>query len=857
MTMPSIRSQAGDHRHGGRFADVPASSGAVTDLRSARQAALPELARLAFLDRDVDRVMDRAAEVVHALFGASSTAILQLQADVRQVLVLAPHNWPATDVPGGEPVELAALAGAPAASASQRSTIVLGEPELPPHWLEHGARCGTLSVLHDPSGLPAALVTLHGARRMFSADELGFVDEVARIVSGSLARRWWDEETRRQPLNDPITGIANRACLLDRLRHALHRRARDDAFVAVYSVDLDRFRVINDTFGRQAGDEVLKTVAHRLRGALRREDTVARIGSDEFAVLSEHTDGERGALVEADRIIGAIAPPVFVEGTAVTLSVSIGIALSEEPDRTAEGLVRDADLAMDRAKRRAGSSVELFDKAMRRRATRRLSMEQGLRSALETDALELHYQPIVSLSERRIEGVEALLRWMHPVEGAVPPSTFIPVAEESGLIAPIGEWVMHQACRQAARWAADPAIGDVYVSINVSGVQLTDSGLAGAFAGILRQTGIDPSRIALEVTESVLMRDGASPAGVLARLKDLGVRLFLDDFGTGYSSLGQVKRLPLDVIKIDRSLVSGVVEADIDRRILAAIVSMGAALGVGVIAEGVEDLSQAQWLRRLGVRSAQGYGFARPKAPGAVELLLRDGLPPDRLPALTTQADAADDPPGLDARGDGSRRAEDGETITLSEAADALGVSHSTVRRWANSGRVPSVRTPGGHRRFGVSDVRRLSVAVTGRARPVLRQVPAPERDLRELADLLETHGDRLLAMTKRALYDEGHSGWFAGPPADPLLRDWLRSLSGAARAARWERALEATAQLMRHSNHAGSSFAERHGFLERFGEASSRELQRMGAERSVLANARRLFLNLLRVALTVGDRPA
>jgi diguanylate cyclase (GGDEF)-like protein/excisionase family DNA binding protein len=834
---------------------VPARDSAA-QMRAARQAAVSELCREALIERDTEGLMELAAEVVHALLGPCATAILQLEADVRKVVVHAPHAWPSGGPADGEPVEMAALAAGVPEPAGQRSTAVLEEHSLPPHWRDNGTKTATVSVLDDPSGLPAVLVTLHNAPRTFIADDLEFLDDVARVVSGGLAHRWWEDERRGHRLDDPLTGLANRACMLDRIRNALDRRARSRSFVTVFSIDLDRFRVVNDTLGREAGDEVLKAVAGRLRRALRREDTLARMGSDEFAVLSEHLAGEPGAIREADRMLEVLAAPIFVDGTAVSLTASVGIALCDSADRSAEAVMRDADLAMHRAKKRIGSAHELFDAAMRRRAVKRLGMEHGLRTALETDAFELHYQPIVSLEERRIEGVEALIRWNHPTDGLIPPASFIPVAEESGLIRPIGAWVLREACRQAARWAANPAIGDLYVSVNISGAQLTDQDLVGEVAEILRQTGVRPGQIALEVTESVLMRESASPAGLLQQLKDLGVRLFLDDFGAGYSSLGQVKRLPVDVIKIDRALVTGVGEEDIDRRILAAIASMGRALDVSLVAEGIEDVRQAQWLRRLGIACAQGYGFARPKPAAAVELLLREGLPADRLAAAFEPSDtwplgqATLEPPRPDP-------SEPDETLTLSEAADALGVSHSTMRRWANSGRVKSVRTRGGHRRFRLADVRRLSALVSGRSTPVLRQVPPPAQELRQVADLLDSRGDRLLVATKRSLYDEGRTGWFAGPAAEAGLDEWLRRLAAAARVARWDRALDATAQLMIQSHRAGSSVAERHGFLERFTEATVRELQRGGADRSVLADARRLFHSLLRVTLTVGDRPA
>ncbi len=344
-------------------------------------------------------------------------------------------------------------------------------------------------------------------------------------------------------------------------------------------------------------------------------------------------------------------------------------------------------MAMYRAKEHGGG-YELFARAMRRRTSERLDLERDLRRALDRHEFELHYQPIVSLDEQRIAGLEALVRWRHPQRGLVPPGAFIPLAEESGLILPLGRWVLQEACRQLARWAADPDIEVPYVSVNLSGRQLAQPDLPEEIAELLRVTGVRPEQLALELTESVLMEETDSPTAVLERLKALGVRLMLDDFGTGYSSLNYIKRFPVEAIKIDRSFVSGVVEDESDRHIIRAIVSMAAGFDVKLVAEGVETLDQARWLRHLGITLVQGYGFGRPVPVSATAALLRDGLPLDRLAAGFATLDPGEAEPVA-----AHPAAPAGEpAMSLGEAADALELSTSTLRRWADAGRIKALR---------------------------------------------------------------------------------------------------------------------------------------------------------------------
>ena len=665
-----------------------------------------------------------------------------------------------------------------------------------------------------------------------------------------------EEEVKHRALHDPLTGLPNRILFVDRVHHALALAARDGGSVAVLVLDVDRFKVVNDTLGHQRGDELLSELARRLEPLVAPSDTLARMGGDEFAVLCEGLPGERGAIEVAQRLLDAISVPIAIDDRPLFVNASIGIAVSDGRSHSAESVVRDADVAMYRAKDHGGARFELFDSNMRQRMMERLKLEEDLRHALERDELELFYQPLVDLDLRRIVAVEALVRWRHPRHGIVLPGAFVPVAEESGLIVPLGRWVLNEACRQLARWTADPAIDLPCLTVNLSGRQLAEPTLPEELAAILRQTGVPPERLGLELTESVLMEETSSPTAVLQDLKDLGVRLMLDDFGTGYSSLNHVKRFPIEAIKVDREFIAGVVDDPGDRHILSAIVSMASAMDVAVIAEGVESTEQARWLRHIGVGLVQGYAFARPAPAATIEALLRTGLPLERLalafepltdePAVLPTAPRGLAPPAPAAAG----RA----TVTLGEAAEALGVSSSTVRRWADTGRIQVVRTTGGHRRFPASELRRINAETATATRTELRPVALPTEPLPALHELLGGAAGELAAAVTRGLYDGPAHGWFASAAGREQLAMWTTALAAGSRVADFDTALDATRRLVTHADLGGATLVERHSFLERFGDAAVRTLQERGAERAELVGVRRLFSRLRQVALEAAD---
>jgi diguanylate cyclase (GGDEF)-like protein len=382
-------------------------------------------------------------------------------------------------------------------------------------------------------------------------------------VGQFLTRRRAEAQLAHQAFHDALTGLANRALLLDRLAHAYARAVRNHTSIAVLFLDIDRFKNINDSLGHQAGDRLLIAFAQRLSAILRASDTVsridgtiARLGGDEFVVLCEDLHSERDAVRMADRIADEAATPFTIDGNELRLSLSIGVAVSSGADPHGEQLIRDADIAMYRAKATGRNRYELFDASMRTRVLERIGLEKDLEHALDRDELELHYQPVVSVADGSITGAEALLRWHHPNRGLVAPLDFVPIAEETGLILPIGEWVLHTACRQLADWLhAHACPSDFNIAVNLSPKQLTAE-LPHQVADSVSHTGINPASLSIEITESLLIDDAQSPVQLLRALKAVGVHLVLDDFGTGYSSLSYLHRFALDSLKLDRSFIS-------------------------------------------------------------------------------------------------------------------------------------------------------------------------------------------------------------------------------------------------------------------------------------------------------------
>ena len=439
----------------------------------------------------------------------------------------------------------------------------------------------------------------------------------AFVLAASAAHivAWRTNET--QLLRDPLTGLPSRVLFRARLQQAIEGlQRRPGERVAVLFLDLDRFKVINDSLGHDAGDRLISAVAERLRNTLRRHELVARFGGDEFAVLCEGIRDEEHARTVAERVLRALATPFQLPHGEIVSVASVGIAVTADPATDPDELVRDADAAMYRAKEAGGARVTLFDEVTRVRALSRLHMETALRAAIERDELRVHFQPEVAVATGAIVGVEALVRWEHPERGLLAPGEFIPLAEETGLIMPVGEWVLREACRRAQGWDG------LLLRVNVSARQLTRGDLPAVVAEALEATGLDPARLCLEITESVLVDDPEASARTLAEIEALGVAIAVDDFGTGYSSLEQLRRFPVDCVKIDRSFVRGIGESAEDAAIVAAVIELGHVLGLTVTAEGVETAAQHDRLRELGCDDAQGFLFGRPEPADTIDCLL-------------------------------------------------------------------------------------------------------------------------------------------------------------------------------------------------------------------------------------------
>jgi diguanylate cyclase (GGDEF)-like protein/PAS domain S-box-containing protein len=422
------------------------------------------------------------------------------------------------------------------------------------------------------------------------------------------------EAVTHQAFHDPLTDLANRALFTDRVAAALARRPdTSSATVAVLLLDLDDFKTVNDSLGHAAGDELLIAVAARLRSCVRPGDTLARLAGDEFAILLDDLDDESAAVAVAKRVGKRLEAPFEIEAMEIAVRASIGISLGQSPDARPDDLMRDADVAMYEAKARGKGGYSVFEPHMRHAVVKRMELKADLRHALERGELHVLYQPYVNLEDESIVGAEALLRWDHPERGVIPPLDFIPLAEEMGLIVPIGRWVLGEASAQAVEWARRwPRLGSLTLSVNISARQLQDRGFVGEVAEIVAEQGLPAERVVLELTESSLVEDPDQAVRRLRALRELGIRLAIDDFGTGYSSLGYLQRYPIEILKVHRTFVAELGRHPEKPALATAILQLAHHLGMQTVAEGVEELVHVDALRALGCRFAQGFYFSKP-----------------------------------------------------------------------------------------------------------------------------------------------------------------------------------------------------------------------------------------------------
>jgi diguanylate cyclase (GGDEF)-like protein len=458
---------------------------------------------------------------------------------------------------------------------------------------------------------------------VYRQDELGMVVEMFNRMAAAV--QGGQKELAHQAFHDPLTDLPNRDLFKDRVGHALTRQIRDRKPLAVMFVDLDDFKTVNDSLGHAAGDQLLSWMAERLGRSVRPSDTVARLGGDEFAVLVEDMRGQRDAILVAERIIDALTEPLAIEGKEIFVHASVGIAITYGGIEMDE-LLKNADVAMYAAKRSGKGRYEVFDTSMNEGVLERLELKAELQRAVERNEFVLHYQPLVDLASGQIVGAEALVRWNHPKRGLVAPNEFVPLAEETGLIVPIGRWVMKEACHQIHEWQYHYGL-DLKISVNLSGKQFQEGAFVSEVARVLRETPLAASYLTLEITESMLLLNTAATIERLEELRALGVHVAIDDFGTGYSSLNYLRQFPIGTVKIDKSFTDGIAQGVEESALARAVLKLSHTLGMDTVAEGVGSTDQVAVLKDLGCTTGQGSLFGRAMSPKEFEQMLRDQSP--------------------------------------------------------------------------------------------------------------------------------------------------------------------------------------------------------------------------------------
>jgi len=555
--------------------------------------------------------LERQRAYYHQLFEATSQAILALDSDRKIVSVNRGFErlfgYPANELLGRQAAEFIVPEDRLEEIEITARAVFSGEM----------VRRETVRRHRDGRLIPVSLLA-------FPIQIQGRLEGIFFIYEDISDRKAFEDQLFRQAFHDNLTGIANRALFMERMNRALERRKRHRQFnFAVLLIDLDRFKWVNDSLGHLAGDSLLGGIADRFLSCVRSGDTVARLGGDEFAVMIEDYDKPARVIEIANRLQDETRRPFSVAGTEIRISASIGIVLNTGCYRSTQDILRDADIAMYRAKELGKARFQVFNRRLHRLVSETLQLENELREAIASGSLCLHYQPILSIGSRKLIGFETLVRWNHPERGLIYPDRFIPIAEETGLIIPLGEWVMAEACRQMAQWRRTvPGAAQLKVNVNISPKQFLQKDLVATVIAILERTGFSPQQLKIEITESAIMEGGRQTIEQMNRLKGAGITLAIDDFGTGYSSLSALQRFPLDDIKIDRSFIRELEHRSEDREIVKTIISLARTLGLNLVAEGVENEEQFAILDALGCDMAQGYLFSPPVAAGEVPAIV-------------------------------------------------------------------------------------------------------------------------------------------------------------------------------------------------------------------------------------------
>ena len=576
-------------------------------------------------------VLDQLARLVEAQLPGVRVALLLLDEDGVHLRHGAAPSLPEAYVKAHDGLEIGPNVGACGSAAYAREPVVATDVTNDPRWTPYrdaaaalGIRSSWSAPILSHQGQVLGTVALYSDRvRKPSDHEMHLIDVATKIAGIAIERKLAEDRIQFMATHDPLTGLPNRALLKDRLAQALLVAERYDRWAAVAFIDIDHFKCVNDSLGHNAGDELLRTLARRMVASVRAIDTVVRVGGDEFVVvLSDEPKCSEDISLTLTRLQKAIAKPVTIDGHVLRVTSSVGVASFPGDGQDAETLLANADAAMYRAKENGRDNVQFYRREINDRVREKLRMQEALRGAVVRNEFVLHYQPQVNLRTGAILAVEALIRWRHPTLGLLGPSHFIPLAEESGLIAEIGEWVLNEACRQAKAWQAS-GLPPIRISVNVSARQLRDRRLSEVVRAALQDSGLDARLLELEMTESMIMHDVDQAVATMAELEQLGVQLSIDDFGAGYSSLASLKSFPVARLKIDRVFIRGLPDDEDDMAVAAAVISLGQKLKLKVIAEGVETSEQADFLRRYDCDEIQGFHLSRPLPSGDFETFLR------------------------------------------------------------------------------------------------------------------------------------------------------------------------------------------------------------------------------------------